>query len=93
MNNELIKFLNENFYNVEVVNRKSYNVFNFGKRIKNKYSDNKYEYFINNFGNSYIFCAQKDCNDINIDNEIYNYYQYKLHILNKSKKRCRHRLL
>ena len=71
MNNELIKFLNENFYNVEVVNRKSYNVFNFGKRIKNKYNDNKYEYFINNFGNSYIFCAQKDCADINIDNEIY----------------------
>ena len=71
MNNELIKFLNENFYNVEVVNRKSYNVFNFGKRIKNKYNDNKYEYFINNFGNSYIFCAQKDCVDINIDNEIY----------------------
>ena len=56
MNNELIKFLNENFYNVEVINRKSYNVFNFGKRIKNKYNDNKYEYFINNFGNSYIFC-------------------------------------
>ena len=71
MNNELIKFLNENFYNVEVVNRKSYNVFNFGKRIKNKYNDNKYEYFINNFGNSYIFCVQKDCTDINIDNEIY----------------------
>ena len=69
MNNELIKFLNDNFYNVEVVNRKSYNVFNFGKRIKNKYSDNKYEYFINNFGNSYIFCAQKDCVNINIDNK------------------------
>ena len=69
MNNELIKFLNENFYNVEVINRKSYNVFNFGKRIKNKYNDNKYEYFINNFGNSYIFCAQKDCIDINTDTD------------------------
>ena len=43
MNNELIKFLNENFYNVEVVNRKSYNVFNFGKRIKNKYNDNQFQ--------------------------------------------------
>ena len=42
MNNELIKFLNDNFYNVDVINR-----------------------------NSYIFCAQKDCVDINIDNEIY----------------------
>ena len=42
MNNELIKFLNENFYNVDVINR-----------------------------NSCIFCVQKDCTDINIDNEIY----------------------
>ena len=42
MNNELIKFLNENFYNVEVINR-----------------------------NSYIFCVQKDCANINIDNKIY----------------------